>query len=225
MATRQRPADVGTDRARRLIDATGREIRDARRDRDLSLADVGRAVDLSESTVSRIERGLVGHVSVADLARLHAAVGLELSVKSYPGGAPIRDSAQLDLIAEFCAVLHPSLGWSTEVPLPSAGDPRAWDVVVRGDSWRTGVEAETGPRDSQALVRRIRLKQRDGEVDSVVLLLRSTVRTRRFLAEAGEHVRAAFPGDGVVALARLRAGSDPRENAVIVLPGRRRAGT
>lgn len=225
MATKQRPVDLGTERARRLIEAAGRELRDARRDRDLSMAEVGRAVDLSESTVSRIERGLVAHVSVVDLARLHAAVGLELSVKSYPGGAPIRDSAQLDLIADFCALLHPSLGWSTEVPLPGAGDQRAWDVVVRGDSWRTGIEAETGPRDSQALVRRVRLKQRDGQVDSVVLLLRSTVRTRRFLADAGEQVRAAFPGDGAVALARLRAGADPGENAVIMLPGRRRAGT
>jgi transcriptional regulator with XRE-family HTH domain len=222
MATKQRPADIGTERARHLIVVAGGEIRTARRDRDLSIAEVGHAVDLSGSTVSRIERGLVGRVSVADLARLHAVVGLELSVRSFPGGSPIRDAAQVDLIAEFCALMHPSLGWSTEVPLPGSGDPRAWDIVIRGEAWRTGVEAETGPRDSQALIRRLRLKQRDGHVDSVILLLRSTVQTRRFIVEAGEHVRAAFPEDGEAALARLRAGANPGDNAVIVLPGRRR---
>lgn len=223
MATKQRPVDLGTQRGRHLVVASGIEIRNARRDRDLSLAEVGRAVSLSVSTISRIERGLVERVSIIDLARLHAAVGLELSVRAFPGGAPIRDSAQLGLVADFCDMLHPSLGWSSEVPLPTTGDPRAWDVVVRGDRWRIGVEAETGPRDSQALIRRIRLKERDGEVDSVILLLRATIQTRRFLLDAGAHLRAAFPGDGGVAMTRLRAGAAPGANAVIVLPARRRA--
>ena len=222
MATRQRPVDVGTARARSIVDVAGRELRTARRDRDLSMRTVGTAVGLSESQVSRIERGLVDRVSVFDLARLHAVVGLDLAVRSYPGGSPIRDAAQVGLISDLCDLLPTSLGWSTEVPMPQRGDQRAWDLVIRGDGWRTGVEAETGPRDGQALTRRILTKQRDSDMPSTILLLRATVQTRRFLEEGGELLRSSFPVDGSMALGRLRTGQDPGGNAVIVLPPRRR---
>jgi transcriptional regulator with XRE-family HTH domain len=218
VATRQRAVDVGTARGRALIIDAGREVRAARRDHDLSMRVVGAAIGMSEAQISRIERGLVDGVALLDLARLNAVVGLDLSVRSYPGGSPIRDGAQVRLIEDLCAVLHPSIGWSTEVPLPRHGDPRAWDLVMRGADWRGAVEAETGPRDSQALLRRLAIKQRDGEMDSVVLLLRPTVQTRRFLQEAGGSIRSAFPIDGAAALERLRRGDPPGGNAVIVLP-------
>ena len=96
--------DAGTERGRLLTVAAGSDLRDARRDRDLSLKEVGAAVGLSESQVSRVERGLVDHVSVLDLARLHEVVGQQLSLKSYPGGSPIRDAAHLELIADFLLV-------------------------------------------------------------------------------------------------------------------------
>ena len=62
MTTRRRPADIGDERGRILVQAAGREVRDARRARDLSVRSVGTAVGLSEAQVSRIERGLVGGV-------------------------------------------------------------------------------------------------------------------------------------------------------------------
>jgi transcriptional regulator with XRE-family HTH domain len=192
-------------------------------DRALSLAAVARAVGLSTSQVSRIERGLVERVSVHDLARLHAAVGLELSVRSFPGGQPIRDGAQVGLLGAFREHLHRSLGWSVEVPLPLPGDRRSWDGVVRGRDWRYGVEAETAPRDSQAVARRLQLKIRDGDVDGCLLVVRPTVQTRRFLATAGDLLRAAFPVDGAGALELLRAGVDPGGSAIVVLPAARRA--
>ncbi|MGZ8437277.1 MAG: helix-turn-helix domain-containing protein [Candidatus Limnocylindrales bacterium] len=202
----------------------GREIRSARTDRGLSLDDAGRATNLSASTVSRIERGLIRHVSVVDLARLHAVVGLELSVKSYPGGQPIRDAAHVSLLQDFRAGLHGSLAWSVEVPLPIPGDRRAWDGVVQGPGWRYGVEAETAPRDSQSLARRLSLKQRDGDVTGVLLVLRPTAQTRRFLAEVDEALRVAFPANGRRAAELLAAGVDPGGNAIILVPPRRSAG-
>ncbi len=223
MTTRRRPADIGDERGRALVLTAGREIRDARRARDLSLRSVGTAVGLSEAQVSRIERGLVGGVSVIDLARLHAVVGLELSMRAYPNGDAIRDAASVALIGEFCGRLPASIGWSTEVPLPRPGDLRAWDVVLRAVDWRAGVEAETGPRDAQALVRRLLAKQRDGEVDLVVLVLRATAQTRRFLRDAGEVVRSAFPIPSDLALQRLERGESPGGNALVVLPPRRRS--
>ena len=191
-------------------------------DRGLSLRAVGRAVGLSESQVSRIERGKVEHVSVRDLARLHAAVGLDLSLKSYPSGQPIRDVAHIELLDDLRRQLHKSLRWAVEVPLPLPGDLRSWDGLIGAQAWRYGVEAETAPRDSQSVARRVQLKQRDGQVDGVLLVLRRTVQTRRFLAEAGGHLRDLFPVDGLRALELLRAGVDPGGNAIIVLPLRSR---
>ena len=222
MTTRRRPADIGDERGRILVQAAGREVRDARRARDLSLRSVGTAVGLSEAQVSRIERGLVGGVSVIDLAKLHAVVGLELSMRAYPNGDAIRDGASVALIREFCGLLHPSIGWSTEVPLPRSGDLRAWDVVLRGVGWRGGAEAETGPRDAQALVRRLLAKQRDGEVDLVVMVLRATAQSRRFLRDAGDVVRSAFPIASDLALQRLGRGESPGGNALVILPFPRR---
>ncbi len=69
------------------------------------------------------------------------------------------------LLQDFRAGLHRSLAWSVEVPLPIPGDRRAWDGVIQGPGWRYGVEAETAPRDSQSLARRLSLKQRDGARD------------------------------------------------------------
>jgi transcriptional regulator with XRE-family HTH domain len=164
-------------------------------DRGLSLAATGRASVLSVSEVSRIECGLVARVSVHDLARLHAVVGLELSLKSYPSGQPIRDAAHVALLEDFRKGLHSSLHWSIQVPLPIPGDRRTWDALIRGNEWRYGVEAETAPRDSQSVARRMQLKQH-GRVDGVLLVLRRTVQTRRFVSEAGEFLRNAFPVDG-----------------------------
>jgi transcriptional regulator with XRE-family HTH domain len=189
-------------------------------DRGLSLRAVGRAVGISESQVSRVERGLVEGVSVIDLARLHAVVGLDLSLKSYPAGQPIRDEAHIALLEDFRAHLHRSLTWAVEVPLPIPGDQRSWDALITGPGWRYGVEAETAPRDSQSIARRTQLKQRDGRVDGVLLVLRRTVQTRRFLAEATGHLRETFPTQGERALELLQVGVDPGGSAVVVLPPR-----
>ncbi len=132
MGTKCRHVDRGTDRGVDLIRRAGRETREARVDRGLSLRAVGGAVGLSESQVSRIERGLVARVSVIDLARLHAVVGLELSLKSYPSGQPIRDAAHVALLEDFRAHLHRTLTWSVEVPIPLPGDRRSWDALING---------------------------------------------------------------------------------------------
>ena len=217
MPTISRPADVGAQRAFAASAVAGTEIRTARQDRNLSLREIGRAVGLSASQVSRIERGLIRRVSVRDLYRLGAVVGLEMSVRFYPGGQPIRDAAHLALLGDLRAKLPRSLGWTAEAPLPSVGDRRAWDAVVRGPGWHYGVEAETAPRDVQGLIRRLALKQRDGHVDGVILLLRATATGRAFLELGREALASFFPVDGRHALGRLAAGADPGGNAIVVL--------
>lgn len=222
MATRRNPAAEGAEVGRRLRHEIGRELRAARLDRGLSAASVGRAAGVSASTVSRIERGLSPALTIDAAARLHAVVGLRFSGRSYPGGEPIRDAAQVSLLRRFRARTHPSLAWQTEVPLLVRGDLRAWDATLGGDDFRYGVEAETSPHDSQATARRIRLKIRDGDVTGALLVLADTVQSRRFLAAADDHLRASFPVDGDVALARLALGHDPGGSAIIVIRRSRR---
>lgn len=218
MATRQRPADVGTERGRRILTRLGAEVRNARVDRGLSLADVGRAVRLSASEVSRIERGLLEAVSIVQMARLLAVVGLELSAGAYQGPGPIRDAAHVRLLGRFHDRLHPGLRWGTEVPLPRPGDQRAWDALVSsGSDWRYGVEAETSPRDSQALVRRLNAKVRDGAVDGVILVLPGTRRSREFLAAARETLRPNFPIDGRRSLELLAVRIDPGGSSIVLV--------
>lgn len=218
VSTKERPVDRGRRRGRRAIERLGDEVRSARVDRGLSLESVATALGLSPSAVSRIERALVPQVSVVRLSELLAIVGLELSVKAYPGGQPIRDAAHAALLEAFHACLHPGIAWRIEVPLPSAGDPRAWDALVRKSGWRYGVEAETEPRDGQALARRLELKRRDGAVSGVLLVLPDTRRARAFMREAGDYLRPLFPVTGRRALELLAAGADPLGSAIIVIP-------
>ena len=241
MATLERPIDRGTRLGRAGLTRVGRELREARQDRGLSLAVVAKATGLSASQVSRIERGLVPTVPLLTLARLCAVVGLDLVPQVYPGGRPVRDAPQIALLAEFRVDLHPSIGWATEVPVPIRGDQRSWDGVVTGrivrdrapgatrnlvvaatHQWRYGVEAETLPRDAQALNRRIQLKIRDSGFDGAFLLLPDTRRVREFLRAAQPELAPNFPVDGRRAMDLLRAGVDPGGNAIICLRRRPR---
>jgi transcriptional regulator with XRE-family HTH domain len=217
VATRERRYDRGTERGRELINRLGRELREARLDRGLSLRVTAREARLSAPTLSRIERGRSPTVSFMTVARLMATVGLELSARAYPGGQPLRDAPQVDLLGELRAELHRTLRWATEVPLPALGDLRAWDATVSGRGWIYGVEAETGPRDAQALARRIALKQRDSNVDGVILLLRRGRRSASFLHDARAVLTPNFPQDGRRAVELLRAGLDPGGSAIVVL--------
>ena len=106
--------------------------------------------------------------------------------------------------------------------MPIPGDQRAWDAFIQRPGWRYGIEAETAPTDSQALIRRFGLKARDGQVDGVILVVRSTRRTRGFLSDARVSLHGAFELDGDVAMERLARGDDPRGNAIVVMPVRRR---
>jgi transcriptional regulator with XRE-family HTH domain len=217
MASIERLLDRANRRADTAIRATGREIRIARQDRNLSLDKVGATVGLSASAASRIERGLTPEVSILRMTQLAEVVGLELSVRLFAGGSPIRDDAHAALLGRCRDKMHPSLRWSIEVPLPNPGDDRAWDAMVSGPGWRYGIEAETAPRDVQALSRRLALKLRDGGVDAILLVLPRTRRAREFLTASRAMLDAAFPIPGATALARLKDGLDPGGGSIILL--------
>ncbi|MBA2720376.1 MAG: hypothetical protein H0U52_14225 [Chloroflexi bacterium] len=155
-------------------------------------------------------------MSVGDLGSWCAVVGLDLALRAYPAGDPIRDAGQLRLLERFRARLHPSLHWSTEVPLPIEGDLRAWDAVIRGDGWRLPVEAETVLNDLQALERRLNLKLRDGGTEHVILLVADTTRNRRALA-AAPGAFANLPLGTREVLRALARGEQPGGSGIVIL--------
>lgn len=214
----ERPFDRGKRLGFAAVARVGTELRDARVDRGLTVDRVAFAAGISNASVSRIERGLSPRVPLTTLAMLAGIVGLDLVVRTYPGATPLRDAAHVALLAALRVHLHKSLRWATEVPLPVPGDLRAWDALIAGPEWRIGVEAETRPRDAQSLVRRINLKQRDGEVDSVLLILRDTRTTQEFLRDAFDELAGAFPVQGSRPLELLRAGVRPPGNATVLIP-------
>jgi hypothetical protein len=171
---------------------------------------------MSAAHVSRIEHGLVKSLDPEGLAILFAAVGLELSVRVFPSGAPLRDNAHTALLRRFKARLHPSVVWRTEVPMPIPGDLRAWDAAVGVRSRWTGVEAETRPRDAQALERRLNLKLRDSNFEHAILLLADTRYNRQFI-RGHPALRDRFPLPGRLALEHLGAGADPGDSAIVLL--------
>jgi transcriptional regulator with XRE-family HTH domain len=217
MAARETRYEHAAARTREALATIGREIRLARRQHSLSQQAVGAAAHCSRSMVSRVERGRVPELSLADAAAMLAAVGLDLVARVVPGGDPIRDAGHAALLARFRARLHAALRWATEVPLPIPGDRRAWDAFVSGNGLRLGVEAEMRPNDLQALERRLALKQRDGGADRVVLLLADTKDNRRFVRVHADALRAHFPLPGSRAMALLAAGSPLPADALVLL--------
>jgi len=217
MGARLRRVDAGSARGRASAATVINELRAGRIDRGLSGADVARATGISQAQYNRIEHGLGGSLTIERASTLLAAVGLELSVRVYPGGEPLRDAAHAALLGRFRARLHRSLRFATEVPFPGPADFRAWDGLVIGPGWRHAVEAETRPRDRQSLERRLALKLRDGDADSLSLLLLESRHNRDFLRANREALVERFPITGSRALQLLAAGVDPGGSAIIVL--------
>jgi hypothetical protein len=217
MPPRRRVIDLGAARGRAAVEMIGRELGLAIRSHRLSNAAVGRDVGLSGAQVGRVVRGKAPHLTIVQASELLAAVGQELAIRAYPGGQPLRDTAHLALLGRLRALLHPSLTWRSEVPLPSPGDLRAWDAMILGSDWRQGVEAETRLHDVQALQRRILLKQRDGDVDHVILLLADTRHNRTLLHGPGSVLTETFPMSARGLLGSLATGVYPAASGVVLL--------
>jgi transcriptional regulator with XRE-family HTH domain len=198
----------------------GEEHRIARVGAGLSLRDTAAASGSSRSQLSRFERGTIDRASMTELGAWFAVLGLDLVIKAYPAGDPIRDRAQLALLERFRARLHPTLRWRTEVPLPIERDLRAWDAEITGakpNPWRARVEAETKISDGQALERRLALKLRDDPGGHLILLVSDTRANRATLRSMGVGLRELLPLETRAILTALATGRDPGLSGVVIL--------
>ena len=195
----------------------------ARLEHGLSQSAVAMAARTSRAQISRVERARAPRVSVLELARLFVVLGLELSARAYPAGSPIRDGAHRALIERLRTRVAPTVAWRFEVPVGQAGDQRTWDAVLTVGAIGLAVEAETRPRDIQALQRRIALKKRDDPgVSGVVLLLADTRHNRNLLRDHGKALRADFPTPSSALLRSLTEGTYPAGSGIATRRRQRR---
>lgn len=215
MGTRERPSDRGRRRARDALNRVASDVRGARLGAGLSLRDVAAAVGIDHAWLWRFERRQ-RDMTLDDLSAVCQVPGLDLTLRAYPAGDALRDAAHVRLLGRMHKRLHPSLRWSTEVPLPVPGDLRAWDAMIRGQGWQLAVEAETVIHDVQALERKLTLKFRDGGADHVALLVADTRRNREAIASAPAAF-ADLPLRNRQVLRNLEAGRDPGASGLVIL--------
>jgi transcriptional regulator with XRE-family HTH domain len=178
------------DRAARLADRYARELGDEFRERRLMLASsqahVAQAARLSRTRYGLIERGQSRELTLHELHRIAAILGMSPSVRVFPDGNPIRDAAHATRLAGFLREARPPLAYRLEVPLPigpGRAERRAWDAMLFVSSRRCAIELEMRLRDVQAVLRRIDLKRRDDPTEAFLLLIADTRHNRRVLAE------------------------------------------
>jgi transcriptional regulator with XRE-family HTH domain len=187
---------------------------------DITLRDIGRATGMSYSEVSRIERAVLPNVSVSQLARIGAVVGLDVRIRAYPGPDPLRDAGQLAVFERLRPRLAPALALRTEVGLPIEGDLRAWDGMITGfidHGPALPVEIETRMHDAQAQQRRIALKARDGGAEAVLLVVGDTPRNREAIRSAGAMFTEAYPVPARAVMRALADGRHPGGSGLVFL--------
>ena len=217
MSNRERRIDRARRMARSSLAMVGNEFREARLQAGLTQAEVSQQVGISPSHLSRIELGQARHVPYETLVAIAVVLGLDLPLRPFPSGDPVRDAPQIGLRGKLRGHLAVTLGWRTEVPVAGSGDRRAWDAVILGPGWRVPVEAETRIRDVQACTRRLALKRRDDGADVVILLVADTRHNRRAVRLIAPDLALDFPLGGREALAALAAGEKPAGSAIVLL--------
>lgn len=173
------------------------------------------ALGCSRQLIGALEKGELEDVGCIQLARIGAVVGLDVPIRTYPAGSPLRDKAQLRLLERFRAVIGDAWKWHTEVPVTSDPlDRRAIDAVLARSPHRVGVEAVSRILDAQAQTRPILLKQEAARLDRIVLVLADTQHNRTAVAEGAPTISPGFPLSQRALMRELKAGRLPSANGI-----------
>jgi len=197
----------------------GEDFRERRLSLGTSQDHVARACRLSRSRYCRIEAGKIETLTIVELNRIATVLGLDASVRLYPGGAPVRDRAHSERLQSLLRHAAPPLTFRTEVPLPSADDrreQRAWDAVLFGSGERTAVELEMRVRDIQAAERRLALKRRDDPTEHFVLAIADTRTNRQVLAVLGDQIADVSRVKTATVLGAMAAGTHPPSGYLLI---------
>lgn len=207
--------------------ALGRTVREARRRRRLSQADLAVRVNVHQSSISRIELGLGGAVSLEVWVGLGVAIGQPLAVTfSRPLGASREPSDAGHLaMQERLLALAKATGRTASFELPTrSADPRySIDVCVRDTQHRLLIvqEAWNTFGDIGAAIRSTNRKTAEATdlaatIDdgppyrvAAVWVVRPSAANRTLVARYPETFSSAFPGSSRAWAGALEAGSLP----------------
>ena len=182
------------------------------------MADVGQAVGMSRSQVGRLVRREIPDVTVKQICRLHAAVGLTDTMRAFPAGDPLRDAGQVRLLDQARRRVSSTIAWRVERGVDRIGDLRAWDVALDGHGCVDAIEAITRFGDAQAIQRRAMLKLRDdASVQHLFLVIADTRLNRAALAECREAMRTDLPLDTRAVLQALGEGRCPGASGIVIV--------
>lgn len=211
-------------RATELRRSVGEQLRRLREDAGLTRAAVATAAGVHHSYVTLIEDGR-REAGYEALAAIGAVLGADLSVRMFPTTGPaIHDRTQALMGEALLKALHGRWIPSPEVPVlrPARG---VIDLVLHDPAARLVVASEL-----QSALRRLEQQLRwhrekelslpswdrwrwivpDGEpVTSRLLVVRSTIETRRLARELEATLRAAYPARVSDVVAALTSGSAP----------------
>jgi len=201
---------VGVER--RLVE----EIRAERIAANVSQRAIASVLGWSQADFWRFETH-VKRPSLVDVSIVASMLGLEISAGLHPVGEPLRDKGHQALIGRFRAQLAAAFKVLAEVPLPTPGDRRAWDLLLRLPAQLIGVEAETRIRDMQRLVRHVHQRERDGAVDHIILLLAATRANRELVDELRTALGPAYATSSRAILGALRAGQPVPGSGVVLI--------
>lgn len=207
---RTAPQRTAARRVRMMRGQLANDVRRYREDAGLSLSALADVAGISKSHLHAIEAGSK-EARFEPLARVAAALGLDLSVRLYPGTGPlIRDHLQAAMAEALLGIIHerwrPSLEVWVRRPVRGVIDL----VLDAQDSAepRIATEAHSELRRLEQQVRwsgakANALAEASQRRTSRLLLLRNSRHVRAVVAAHAEVIRAAYPARAADAFASL----------------------
>jgi transcriptional regulator with XRE-family HTH domain len=231
VTTRRRPTELHRETQRRttaLAISLGRDVRGTRRRHRFTQRQLADRIGVSQSSISRIERGLSAPVSLGTWVALGIALDRPLAISfSRPRGEgrlPI-DAGHLE-IQEHLFALARSTGRAGTFELPTKPlDPsRSTDVGVRdarrrvrilAECWNTFGDLGAAIRATNRKVAEAVATWPDDRVASV-WIVRATAANRALLGRYPHIVDATFPGSCRRWVRALTDGAEPPREAGLV---------
>lgn len=203
-----------------------RELRIACEVSGLSQLQLARRAGLNPSRVSRILTGrTVPDLDVAE--RLVRGTGNRLLFKVVPsGGVRLRDSGQLGVAERIVGVAHQSWRRRLEVPVATAPDRRAADLVLDNQQACLMIEIERWIRDLQAQLRAAQLKRMAlsemlGRNVTLILAVLDSDPNRTAVAPHAGIIAEALPVGTRRIWAAIRSGESPGGDGLMWVRQRR----
>lgn len=197
------------------------DVRIARESANLSLRQLAHELDSSPAALVRLMAGRRADLGIVELSEVASVLGYEISLGLHPVGDALRDKGQLAIGRRFQAILPANWRVTDETLLPGAGELRAWDKLLRlvgaSPPYLVGVDIESRVHDVQALVRRTRLRERDGQVDAILVVLGDTATNRRVVDELRAGLGSDYARSPRSVLRSLRSGERLVGSGVVLI--------